>query len=325
MIPYLFILFYHIIVTFIKFFAELSRFTLINKISHILLTHRAKNTIIYTYIFCSLPSEGERLFFYFFYFTFVRRNAMVQKLEIFFSPAGENRRIHVYLPNDYDYSQERYPVLYMLDGHNLFFDSDATYGTCLGLKDFIDGWHKKLIVVGIEGSSDDYIRTHEFVPYNLRSHQHGDVKGRGEATMQWIIHELKPKIDKDYRTWPQREATAFAGYSMAGITAVYAVTRHNDVFSKSAVISPSVMIARDPLLKEIQDDTLSPDTRVFFSWGTNEYGPQMDATVERILYELESALMGKGVKTFMFKHWDGRHNEGSWREQVPTWMDFLWL
>lgn len=49
---------------------------------------------------------------------------MVLKFERFFSPAGENRGIHLYLPDDYYESQERYPVLYMFDGHNLFFDGD---------------------------------------------------------------------------------------------------------------------------------------------------------------------------------------------------------
>ncbi len=51
---------------------------------------------------------------------------MVQKFEIWFSPAKENRRIHLYLPNDYYRTDERYPVIYMFDGHNLYFDSDAT-------------------------------------------------------------------------------------------------------------------------------------------------------------------------------------------------------
>ena len=42
---------------------------------------------------------------------------MVLKFERFFSPAWENRGIHLYLPDNYYESQERYPVLYMFDGH----------------------------------------------------------------------------------------------------------------------------------------------------------------------------------------------------------------
>ena len=58
---------------------------------------------------------------------------MVEKFELWCAPAGENRRIHLYLPDDYYNSEERYPVLYMFDGHNLYFDGDATYGKSLGL------------------------------------------------------------------------------------------------------------------------------------------------------------------------------------------------
>ena len=86
----------------------------------------------------------------------------VLKFERFFSPAGENRGIHLYLPDDYYESQERYPVLYMFDGHNLFFDSDATFGKCLGLKDFLDHWGKKMIVVGLACAADDIQRVHEY-------------------------------------------------------------------------------------------------------------------------------------------------------------------
>ena len=66
---------------------------------------------------------------------------MVQKFDFWCQPANDNRRIHLYLPDDYDRSDERYAVLYMFDGHNLF----STFGKALGLKDFLDHWWKKLI------------------------------------------------------------------------------------------------------------------------------------------------------------------------------------
>lgn len=54
---------------------------------------------------------------------------MVDKFYVYFSPAGEHRRIHLYLPDDYHRTEEHYPVIYMFDGHNLYFDSDATAPT----------------------------------------------------------------------------------------------------------------------------------------------------------------------------------------------------
>ena len=67
---------------------------------------------------------------------------MVIKQPFNYSPKNQNRTLHIYLPNDYDASAERYPVMYFFDGHNLFRDSDATYGKCWGLEAFLDGWQK---------------------------------------------------------------------------------------------------------------------------------------------------------------------------------------
>lgn len=249
---------------------------------------------------------------------------MIQKFEFRFSPAGENRRIHLYLPDDYGRTEERYPVVYMFDGHNLYFDSDATFGKSLGLKDFLDRWSKKLIVVGMECSSQDVQRVHEYCPYHIQSASYGDLDGRGEATMEWILRELKPYIDQTYRTYPFREATAIAGYSMGGMMALFAVLRYNNWFSKAAVISPSVVPAMDDFRQEVHDP-LSADTRIFFSWGTAEYSPDYNEQVAACILELEKEVQKQGVRTYLFCQSGGQHNEASWEHQVPTWMQFLWF
>ena len=53
---------------------------------------------------------------------------MVEKRDVLFTPEGSTRRLHIFLPEGYDGSDERYPVMYFFDGHNLFYDEDATYG-----------------------------------------------------------------------------------------------------------------------------------------------------------------------------------------------------
>ena len=62
----------------------------------------------------------------------------IEKFDMWYVPAGEMRKIHLYLPAGYRESDERYPVLYMFDGHNLFFDEDASFGKSWGLKMFLD-------------------------------------------------------------------------------------------------------------------------------------------------------------------------------------------
>ncbi len=250
---------------------------------------------------------------------------MVYKFDYYFPAAAQARRIHLYLPDDYDYTDERYPVLYMFDGHNLFFDSDATYGKALGLKEFLDHWGKKLIVVGIECSQDDVQRLHEYCPYHIYSKIYGEVWGRGDETLRWITEDLKPYIDGTYRTWPFREATAIAGYSNGGMLTLYSVLRYNHIFSKAAVISPSLLPAMEAFDAEISNDGLSPDTKVFFSWGTAEDAPEQVQRIADAILHLEAALMAKQVQTYLYCQQGGMHNEASWEVQVPAWMQFLWL
>ena len=249
---------------------------------------------------------------------------MIKKFMVPFTPAKEERMIHMYLPDDYDSSEERYPVLYMFDGHNLYFDSDATFGKCMGMKEFMDGWWKKMIIVGMQCSDKDRQRVDEYCPFTLQSAIYGTIEGRGDETIKWIVNELKPFIDSSYRTWPQREATALAGYSAAGMLVVYAAIHYREAFSKVASISPSLIPAMDAIEKEIDAVDRFGDNRLFFSWGTNESTPEEDARVEECIRHIEAEVMKKGCKTYLYRHEGGTHNEASWQYEVPVWMSFMW-
>ena len=72
----------------------------------------------------------------------------------------------VYLPDDWQSSGRRYPVVYMFDGHNLFFDSTATYGTCWGLKEYMDA-HPQAIIVAPECNHEGNARLEEYSPTTL--------------------------------------------------------------------------------------------------------------------------------------------------------------
>jgi predicted alpha/beta superfamily hydrolase len=248
---------------------------------------------------------------------------MVNKFDFWFAPANECRRIHLYLPNDYYNSSERYPVLYFFDGHNLFYDGDATYGKCLGLRDFLDGWGKKMIVVGIACSSNERTRAYEYIPYHIHNFIYGDIDGRGEETMSWIINDLKPFIDGNFRTIPFRECTAIGGYSLGGMMSLYAVIRHNVYFSKAVALSPAFLPAFEQFRGEIEGDNLSPDTRVFFSWGTNEGIPEYVYSLSESILYIEKMLQEKNVRTYICRQQDGIHNEESWQYTVPEFMNFL--
>ena len=144
---------------------------------------------------------------------------------------GANRPLHIWLPDSYYHSQEHYPVMYFFDGHNLYDDKDATYGKSWGMKPFLESWGKEMIVVGIECGHDGQERLSEYLPYPAAKGSHFDkFEPLGDATIRWILEDIKPVIDRDYRTIPFRECTAIGGSSMGGLMALYAAVHYNQWF-----------------------------------------------------------------------------------------------
>ena len=148
---------------------------------------------------------------------------MVENFIAHITPFGLDRNTFVYLPDDWQSSGRRYPVVYMFDGHNLFFDSTATYGTCWGLKEYMDA-HPQAIIVAPECNHEGNARLEEYSPYDFVWQEY-DIKGRGKAYLDWMVQELKPLIDAKYPTLPDRENTAIGGSSMGGLMSLYGVPR----------------------------------------------------------------------------------------------------
>ena len=104
---------------------------------------------------------------------------MVIKEMVHITPYHLDRMLHIYLPDDYEESEARYPVMYMYDGHNLFYNEDATYGKSWGLQEFMRQWENQLIIVGIECNHEGNKRLEEFSMGGLMAYYtvvaHNDV------------------------------------------------------------------------------------------------------------------------------------------------------
>ncbi|MFQ6791537.1 MAG: alpha/beta hydrolase [Thomasclavelia sp.] len=250
---------------------------------------------------------------------------MVEKFEVMISPFNCIRQVHVYLPDDYYQNQERYPVMYMYDGHNLFYDSDATYGKSWGLKEFMDQYDKKVIIVGIECDHKGNQRLSEYCPYDLENSFLGPIKGRGKEFMDWFVYEFKEIIDQRYRTIPFRECCGIGGSSMGGLMALYTVIKYNQYFSKAACISPAISMCFDQLKKDFKQNQIDSDTRVYFSFGTREVRGKsgINWMLKNITWFNDEIVKLHG-HSYINVVKNGRHNEASWEKENPTYFDFLW-
>ena len=243
------------------------------------------------------------------------------KIQIPGLPTKQPRKIYIYLPPEYDESDECYPVLYMFDGHNVFFDEDATYGKSWGMAAWLEKANPALMIVAVECNHEGNRRLWEYSPWDFREKRFGTVKGQGEAYMNWLTGELKPAIDRDFRTRPEREYTYISGSSMGGLMSVYAITAYNQVFSKAAALSPSLWVAPGKIAALLRDTNFVVPTQIYMDYGSEEmkYHKRIPAALKRIT----GAFLDKGVHVCTRIVPGGEHCEACWEEQIPVFMQCL--
>ena len=234
------------------------------------------------------------------------------------------RRAYIYLPDSYETEPERrYPVMYMFDGHNVFFDEDATYGKSWGMNKYMQSSKKQLIIVGVECNHQGNCRLREYSPVNFENYELGKIKSQGKVYMHWMINTLKPYIDKNYRTLTDRCNTIIAGSSMGGLMALYGATTFNHVFQRAACLSPSLWVAPGKILELIARAHIRRDTCIYLDYGAKEIFNHA-ANAEAIM-STSHLLMTKRVNLAMRIVPDGDHSEASWERQIPIFMDCLGL
>jgi len=234
------------------------------------------------------------------------------------------RRGYIYLPDDYDENPDRrYPVMYMFDGHNVFFDADATYGKSWGMNSFMSWSRKNLIIVAVECNHRGNGRLQEYSPVDFENEALGKIKGKGRSYMNWLVKELKPMIDGQFRTFPDRKNTIICGSSMGGLMALYAVTCYNKYFQKAACLSPSLWVSQEKIFALIEKAKVSNDTCIYMDYGSRELANHRgnhDALIgmAKLLYEKQVNLTFRIIP-------GGTHSEASWEKQIPIFMDCLGL
>ena len=248
---------------------------------------------------------------------------MIFKKEVWITPYQMKRRLHIYVPDDAMTNGQRCPVLYMYDGHNLFEDNEATYGKSWGLKDYLDRTSIPLIVVGMECNHEGNSRLVEYCPYTFTDRQFGTIIGSGKAMMRWVVDELKPLIDRELPTLPERASTWIGGSSMGGLMSLYTITAHNDVFSHAACLSPFLY----PIRRDMENDcrrTLDPQTKIYLSWGSSETRSKRSLTwISKTNLDMANLLNAAHAQVYLNLVPGGTHCEACWEKEIPVFLDFF--
>ncbi len=246
----------------------------------------------------------------------------IKNIQIPELPTKNPRRLYVYLPHDYARSEQRYPVLYMFDGHNVFYDSHATYGKSWGMKEYLTRTRLPLIVAAVECNTEGERRMNEYAPWDIVYRKRTLFEGLGKVTMDWMSGPLKQEIDRDYRTLPDREHTLIGGSSMGGLMALYAVTAYNEIYSRAAALSPSLWAGGKHLKDLLSGTPLRSPTRIYMDIGTGEIRPGKRSMLAEMFRDA-ARLTCAGADVAARAVPGAIHNEAAWEKRIPVFMDYL--
>jgi len=255
------------------------------------------------------------------------------------------RHVDVWLPKDYKDSGKTYRVLYFHDGQNLFnpewvYYTQTDWGIDETLQRLIDnGEADDTIVVGIWSTPE---RIAEYMPWDLYQATSDEYRTAINKTMsseptsreylRFVVEELKPFVDSNYRTKPGRDDTMMMGSSMGALISLYGVIEYPDVFAGAACVSthwPSSMMldnpaGNEPVLEYLRGAIPPPGNhQIYFDFGTeeldSEYEPHQQA-VDDVMLEL-GYEQGSTWQTHKFE--GAGHNEGAWKDRAHVPLKFL--
>lgn len=271
-------------------------------------------------------------------------DARIVKIENFASSFVKARNVSILLPPDYDRSSKRYPVIYMHDGQNLFEPGYAYGGKEWGVDEAMAGRKKQAIIVGVWNTD---LRGREYLPAKVATNLPADLRARIEGLhggasladnyLRFLVEELKPYIDRSYRTKTDRKSTSLMGSSMGGLISLYAMGEYPEIFGNAAALSIHWPLADPTKASEADRDAI---VAAFDKWmkqsrmrpGPNRFYTDHGSVNLDSFYAPYSSRMDKLFAAAGWRrdrNWSSRvfegtdHNEAAWRERVDIPLDFL--
>ena len=265
---------------------------------------------------------------------------------------ADPRRVTVWLPSSYRSNGPRHAVLYMHDGQNLFDTATGFGGMEWKVDEILDRLIRRrevrpTIVVGIWNTPK---RLREYVPSKAFRHLPPRYMARvrglyggdplSDGYLKFIVRELKPRIDREYRVHSDRANTVIMGSSMGALISLYAINEYPQLFGGAGMVS-----THWPLMAAAEGKTLS-DTdfrqvssafqrylapalaapashKLYFDHGTET----LDSNYARYQQRIDGIVARRGYRpgvNWLSRNFPGHaHNEISWASRLDIPLRFL--
>src|SRR5437016_241074 len=241
---------------------------------------------------------------------------------------GNRRDVLVYLPPGYRrFSRKRYPVLYLHDGQNVFDAATSFSGVEWGVDETAERLIRQkliepLIIVAIANMGEE--RVHEYAPTRgvIDAKAKRKKRSRGLARLygHFLMNELKPYIDRKYRTRPGAEFTGLGGSSLGGLVTLAIGILYPHAFNRLMMMSPSIWWDDFAIYRLVDSIGQKPQLKIWLDTGTAEPGWEQAR-------ELRNRLVEKGWRLFDDNQYleakGAGHSEAAWAARIDPALRFL--
>jgi enterochelin esterase-like enzyme len=255
-------------------------------------------------------------------------------------------QLDIWVPDCYT-PTEKYPVLYLHDGQNLYdakssWNKQAWEIDQVGGRLIAEGKIKPFIAVGI--FSIDNTRVCDLMPEKVLTeyfdHEKYTTTGfesyckkeiRGDEYVDLIVNTIKPMIDSTFSTLPDKENTAVMGSSMGGLASFYAMCERPDIFGTAICVSTHMSVKGETCWAEAVFAYLRAklptdgEHKIYFDCGDKT----SDYYYVPFFEELVSIPQEKGYTVengkLSYGFYPGTsHDEASWCKRVDVPLTFLY-
>ena len=228
-----------------------------------------------------------------------------------------DRDLYAYLPASHG-SGARFPVVYMLDGQNLFDAATSNSRVEWRVDETMEQLAREkieAIVVGIPAAPGEKRRT-EYSGAKAVHH------------LSFVADTVRPLVEASFDVDARRETTGIAGSSLGGVASLHAVYTRPETFGFAGVFSPAFWWTGDDRWFELVERTPAPGARIYLDVGDAEM-PEDQQTRQRYVdgFERMGALLrqqgfdDRSLRTVL-DH-GGAHHETDWARRLPDALRFL--
>jgi predicted alpha/beta superfamily hydrolase len=228
-----------------------------------------------------------------------------------------DRDLYAYLPPSRG-GRMQFPVVYMLDGQNLFDDATAHSGTEWRVDETMEELAREgiaAIVVGVPAAPGEE-RGHEYSGAKIDEH------------LSFLVDTVRPLVEEAFDVDPHRERRGIAGSSLGGVASLHAVYTRPETFGFAGLFSPAFWWTGDDRWFELVERNTKPDARVYIDVGDSEM-PEDEQTRRRYVEGFErmtSLLRSRGFDNGSLRavlERGGAHHETDWARRLPDALRFL--